>query len=140
MESPPQLYAKGLIATLKDKEFDELGFDEENLPARPQGTLGSMLVGDAGWIVNYPDYLDRHPFGAFQAENVIKVGRNRFWGYIGHNSYRSGASWEQFLREQYNTGLATKRSDKIPGFDGDVVFLDVPKITMRVFDLRKSKM
>ena len=39
-----------------------------------------MLLGDAAWFPNYGDYLALPGGGGgYQAENVIKVGPNRYW-------------------------------------------------------------
>lgn len=131
--------AKSLIDNLKSYEFDELGIGTR-LPFRLRNaTPGQMLLGDASYVKNYDDYLRIHPGGAWQGENIIKVGPGRFWGFLFGERVRSIRGWEDQLRSAYNRGLATPRTDRLPGFTGLTSFLDVAGISMEVFDLRNRK-
>ena len=133
--------AKGLIDVLKRDEFDELGYTYLRMPsADKDGEPEQMLLGDTGFINNYADYLERHPGGDWQGENIVKVGPGRYWGFGAENRIKSIAGWETELRARYNQGLTTPRTDRIPGFTKKILFLNPARIGMQVFDLRKSKM
>ncbi len=139
--------SKGLIDTTSTFEYNQLGIDDIfGILAEKKGTLGTMLIGDSGWIQNYADYLEQvqdntDDMAAFQAENVIKVARGKFWGHIGepyNKSVKTAAEWEIVLREAYNKIADKKRFDKIPGHDGTVKFLKVADIAMKLFDIRRT--
>jgi hypothetical protein len=140
------LMSKGLIDSTSTYEYNLLGIDDifAILTSR-KTTLTNMLVGDSGWIQNYDDYLlevQDNPEGdaAYQAENVIKVASDKFWGHIGENyqrSVKSSAEWEIELRKAYNKISEKKRNDRIPGHDGEAKFLNVADLAMRLFDFRK---
>lgn len=103
--------SKGLIDTTSDYEYNQLAIDDIfGILASKKGTLATMLIGDSGWIQNYADYLEQvqdnsEDMAAFQAENVIKVARGKFWGHIGEpysKSVKTPTEWEITLREAYN--------------------------------------
>jgi hypothetical protein len=137
--------SKGLIDSTSTYEYNLLGIDDifAILTSR-KTTLRNMLVGDSGWIQNYDDYLlevqdNPESDAAYQAENVIKVASDKFWGHIGESyqqSVKSSAEWEIELRKAYNKIADKKRNDRIPGHDGEAKFLNVANIAMRLFDIR----
>lgn len=138
--------SKGLIDTASDYEYNQLAIDDIfGILASKKGTLATMLIGDSGWIQNYDDYLEQvqdnsEDMAAFQAENVIKVARGKFWGHIGEpygRSVKTPTEWETLLREAYNKIADKKRYDKVPGHDGEVKFLNVADIAMKLFDIRR---
>lgn len=135
------VFTKGLIDNLKSGEFDSLHYSPGSIPISERtGKIGTMTLGDRGYIKNYADYLAKHPGGGYQGENIIMVGNDRYWGFPADS--KSYADWESTLRNAYNTGLpaAQQRSDALPGFlQNEIEFLNVPQIGMDVFDLRENK-
>ena len=108
--------------------------------------IEDMFIGDEGHFPNYDGWETYHPdpaSWAWQAENIIKVEPNRFWGYVGTKEYtvKSKQEWEERLREEYNKLDSPKRFDGIPGLERpiEVRFLDVARIAMQLFDLRRNK-
>ena len=140
------LMSKGLIDTTSANEYNQLGIDDIfAILSSKRGTLATMLVGDSGWIQNYNDYLEQAQDDpenmAYQAENVIKVASGKYWGHIGmpyNKSVKTPYEWEITLREEYNKIADKKRFDKIPGHDGEVKFLNVADLAMRLFDIRRQ--
>lgn len=135
--------SKGLISGNSNIEYNQLGVDDDiyGVLSTKIRSLATMLIGDAAWIENYDDYKIQPNKGAYQAENVIKVGRDKFWGHIGEtyaNSVKSANGWERHLRNKYNEIAEKKRSDKIPGHGGDARFLNVALIGMKLFDIRSK--
>ena len=121
-------------------QFDELGYSYRRFPvAERRGTAAQMLLGDASFIANYPDYLSKHPGGGFQGENIVKVGAGRYWGYGTDVPVRSISQWETELRRAYNSGLGVARTDALPGFTGNILFFDTAQVGMNIFDLRNWK-
>jgi RHS repeat-associated protein len=140
---------KGLIDTLRTRELDKLGLSRNDLISRTHvDSIESMLPGDKAWIRNYPEYVSAEKgIGPWQAENVIFMGKDRwktsrYWGHGGTPPVKTLDGWENTLRAEYNLkyGVTRVPSDPIPGFDGELVFLNVPKITMRLFDIRNKAM
>jgi len=139
--------SKGLIDATSNFEYNLLNLNDLfGILSKKKGTLATMLTGDSAWIRNYSDYLDQvqdnpEDMGAYQAENVIKVGRNMFWGHIGEpyrESVKTAQQWEIKLREAYNRIADKKRADRLPGHDGEVRFLNVSDLAMRLFDVRRN--
>jgi transposase len=130
-----------LLNSYKNGEFDQLGLSEGNLPlVERNGGPGSMLLGDTAWFPNYQDYLGLPKAGAFQAENVIKVGANRYWGFIGTNNITSSQGWKRDLCNAYVDAGGARRTDPIPGFGNlSIRFLDTARGAMSVFDVRNSQ-
>jgi hypothetical protein len=122
------------------RDFDKLGWSEGTLPLLPStSTAGNMLLGDAAWFPNYGDYLALPGGGGYQAENVIKVGPNRYWGFVGSNKITSLQGWKKELRERYVEAGGSKRTDDIPGYESlSTRSLDVATIAMSVFELRNK--
>lgn len=135
--------SKGLISGTSNMEYNQLGVDDDiyGVLSTKQRSLATMLIGDSAWLENYDDYKIQPNKGAYQAENVIKVGRDKFWGHIGEsyaNSVKSAAGWEIHLGNEYNKIAEKKRNDKIPGHGGDARFLNIAFIGMKVFDIRSK--
>lgn len=139
--------SKGLIDSTSAYEYNLLGIDDIfGILKSRKASLREMLLGDSGWIQNYDDYLlevqdNPESDGAYQAENVIKVAANKFWGHIGESYQRSvktPAEWENKLREAYNQIARRKRFDRVPGHDGEAKFLNAAEIAMKLFDLRRA--
>lgn len=78
--------------------------------------------------------------GAYQAENVIKVGRNRFWGFIEapRKGIKTAQEWEKHLREEYKKVGGNPNQGRFPGFDGEIRFVDVAEVAIKLFDLRRK--
>lgn len=132
------IYAKAVLDIVGSTAFDAVGFTQ-NIPSDESESLkrqsmSSMSNGDRGWIRNYSDYLDKNPTGAWQAENVIKIDNDLYWGF-GDPPPKSETGWKNKLREIYNSGLKPeeRRTDPVPGFDGDIVFIDVAYVAEVIF-------
>ena len=130
------IYAKGVLDSIGHKAFDAVGFTQnvptdETLTKQP---ISNMLAGDRGWIRNFSDYIDKNPTGAWQAENVIKIDKDLYWGF-GDPPPKSETGWTNKLREIYNSGLKkeAQRNEQVPGFDGDIIFVDVAQVIQIVF-------
>lgn len=138
------IYAKAVLETVGNKTFDAVGFTQ-NIPSDEPETLkkqsmSNMRPGDRGWIRNFSDYVDKYPNGAWQAENVIKIDNDLYWGF-GDAPPKSETGWKNRLREIYNQELRPeeRRNEQVPGFDGDIVFVDVAQIAEVVFSYRITK-
>jgi len=136
--------AKGLSMTLLPGELRLLWFTIGQIPRQSRrANHHNMLIGDYGHIPNHSDYLDRHPDGDWQGENVIKVGEGRFWGHpLG---VMSVSEWEAQLRAEYNRGLdpadwkgIRPRDNGSPFTRGLVEFFDMAAVAEKVFDHRSS--
>ena len=131
--------AKGLIDVITAKEFDAL-YTSGSVPMKDHEVpISEMKLGDWGYLKNAPDYLDWHPDGGYQGENIIKVGDDSYFGFP--TGPRSLAKWTSDLITAFNTGLplVIERIDTIPGWQSeDNKFLDVATIAMNVFDHRKA--
>ena len=133
------IMARGLILTLKTGEFDQLGYttSDMHLEFRPVTHISQMMVGDWGYIRNDWSYLDKHPGGSFQGENVIKVSASTYYGFpVGTKTY---AKWVQTLIDAYNSGLPqSEHISSIPGFIGDSIqFFDATSVSVDVWNLKK---
>jgi hypothetical protein len=142
--------AKALIDNLRPGEYDHFGYKPTADPgylrfyAVGDRTGATIKIGDWGPIRNYKDYRAKVPGGAYQAENVIKVANNLFWGFDNPPKKLSFQGWEDELRTQYNAFIDSnqQRHDPIPGFDpkhNSVKSFDVAKIAMRVFKQREDQ-
>ena len=137
------VYAKGLVDVLRRNEFDALNFQEQSLPFDDpiNGRVEEMMRGDYAYFSNYDDYLTKVPSGAYQAENVIKTGPDRYWGHP--SGEKSLLGWYQTLRDEFNRPggrrFGEQRNSQVPGFDGKINFLDVARISMAVFDFRRNQ-
>ncbi len=82
--------SKGIIDSTSTFEYNLLGINDvlSSLLKR-KSSLREMLIGDSGWIQNYDDYFTHDSNGPFQAENVIKIASDKFWGQIGENYRQS---------------------------------------------------
>lgn len=137
------VYAKAVLDVVGTAAFDAVGFTE-NIPLdAPDGlkkqSMANMLVGDRGWIRNFDDYLAKYPGGAWKAENVIKIANDLYWGFGDPDSRgkrsKSEMGWKNRLREIYNQGIKPeeRRNEQVPGFDGEIVFVDVAYIAEVIF-------
>jgi hypothetical protein len=132
------IYAKAVLEVIGKDAFDGVGFTEniqlDEFAGLTNQPMSNMLIGDRGWIRNYADYLEKYERGAWQAENVIKVDRDLYWGF-GDKPPKSEMGWMNRLREIYNQGLKPeeRRNEPVPGFDGNIIFLDVAYIAEVVF-------
>ncbi len=84
--------------------------------------------------------MDKNPSGAWQAENVIKIDNDLYWG-VGDAPPKSEMGWKNRLHEIYNQPLKPeeRRSEPVPGFDGDIVFIDIAYIAEVVFSYNITK-
>ncbi|HEX8000313.1 MAG TPA: RHS repeat-associated core domain-containing protein [Pyrinomonadaceae bacterium] len=142
------VYAKALVDVLGGSTFNALGYQSSNVPIdQYQGKLSDMLAGDWGYFQNYDDYTDKLTElglgnGAYQGENFIKIGDDRYFGFpLG---VKSESDWLITLRDAYNRPLnkdpmGKQRNDPLPGFDGYIKFIDVPKVGMDAFNYRNRK-
>jgi hypothetical protein len=132
------IYAKAILDIVGKDAFDGVGFTEDIQPDEAETLknqpMSNMLLGDRGWIRNYADYLTKNEGGAWQAENVIKTDVDLYWGF-GDKPPKSETGWKNRLREIYNQNLKPeeKRNDQVPGFDGDIIFIDVAYIAEVIF-------
>lgn len=112
------------------------------------GLPGEMLLGDSGYIENYPEYetITRarsrtHNAGPSVGENIIRIDRGLFWGYTGARGYRNNVrtieGWKDDLREAYRReGGHPGPNDRFPRFTGRITFIDTAKVARKVFDDR----
>jgi hypothetical protein len=135
------IMARGLIQTLKPGEFDKLGYtsgmSSMHLNYRTVANIDQMTIGDWGYIRNDWRYLEKHPGGGYQGENIIKVSASIYYGFpAGKKTY---AQWVQALIDAYNSGLPpNEHISNIPGFQGnDNKTFDVRTINLNVWKLRK---
>jgi len=140
-ESAQILLAKGLLDTIGSSDFDSLGYQFNKYPKTPDvpRQLSDVKVGDWIRFKNYPEY----PNGwAWQGENVVKMGEDLYWGLTasGQGSVKSASMWLSHLQTMFNAQMDTHRTDPLPGFEGWARFVDVPKVGMNVFDLRRGKL
>jgi hypothetical protein len=132
------IYAKAVLEIIGKDAFDGVGFTEDIQPDEFAGLkkqpMSNMLNGDRGWIRNYPDYLAKYEGGAWQAENVIRINNDLYWGF-GDPPPKSETGWKNRLREIYNQSLKPeeRRNEPVPGFDGEIIFIDVAYVAEVVF-------
>jgi Protein-glutamine gamma-glutamyltransferase len=138
------IYAKAVLDVVGAEAFDGVGYNEDALPeiSLKKQQISRLLLGDRAWIRNHKDYIDKFPGGAWQAENVIKVGNDKFWGFGVDSPIKSEKSWEDQLKNAYNKNLTKdkQRFDKVLGFDGEIKFLDIAKIARTIFLFKISEM
>lgn len=157
----PQQYSDCAVAglTVLDKGLlDVVGNNLYNLISQLPGDGSSVInkviqddfaenmwVDDMVQFPNYDDYWQYHPkpeTWVWQGENVIKVGDNQFWGYVGTNEYtvKFKQAWSDLLTEAFNELNAPKRAGMIPTLTGrlSVFFPDIAEIAMKLFDLRRK--
>jgi hypothetical protein len=142
--------AKGVIDVLKPGEFSALKLTYGNLPwAELKDTAGQMLLGDGGTIWNYSDYSETSMKQqgrnlGYKAENIIKVGMGQYWGFEGPNASnrpKTELQWRESLRTHFNELGGPQRTDLRPiHFAGDIRFVDIPYLSMVLFDLRVSRL
>jgi len=76
----------------------------------------------------------------FKGENIIKVGRDRYWGYGAEPPVQSELDWRKTLLKEFNALGGPQRTDLGPiRFLGVIRFVDIPYLSMRLFDLRNSQ-
>lgn len=138
------ILSKGLLnvvgASLFDTILSRLGDDPLAIFKSKEDKISSMLVGDSGWIPNYPDYQGLPSPSDYGHENSIKVARGQYFGHpLGRFSKQQ---LERRLQEAYVSAGGARRTDKIPGFRDEIniqiTFLDVAKIFGVVFDIRRE--
>jgi RHS repeat-associated protein len=142
----------GLIDVLRRGEFDRL--DHSAMFTQKRGMISNMDLGDRGGFPNYSDYLQKNSAnvvivgGFWMQENVIKVGANQYWGFIGRDregrllqTVRTQNEWEELLRTAYNQERHRNRRSPIPGFSRPIAitFLDSARIASQVFEMRNEK-
>jgi protein-glutamine gamma-glutamyltransferase len=130
--------AKGLLDTIGATDFDALGYRSQAYPIKRRQpiTTAQMKLGDWTYFKNYSDYL-QVAGGAWQGENVIKVGSDQYWGHGG--GVRSQSDWYSLLQGYYNSESGRNRTGPIPGFTGHPDFVDVARVGMGTFDVRKKR-
>jgi RHS repeat-associated protein len=132
--------AKGLLDTVGAADFDRLsddgqGYRYNTFPrVARDSALSQLKSGDWTYFRNYDDYPTGH---AWQGENVIKVGDDQYWGFP--KGALSLSAWYSALRNAYNAEMGRSRTDPIPGFNRNASFIDVAKVAMGTFDVRKQK-
>jgi hypothetical protein len=109
--------AKGLLDTIGDRDFDALGYRSQTYPIKRKQpiTTSQMKLGDWTYFKNYDDYL-QVAGGAWQGENVIKVGNDQYWGHGG--GVRARVSWYSLLRNNYNKESGGESNISNPGVYG----------------------
>lgn len=105
----------------------------------------NMWVGDMVQFPNYDDWELYHPnpeAWLWRGENVVKVGDNQYWGYVGANDYtvKTKQQWNNLLREAFNELNGPKREGVIPALNNKlgIIFPDIATIAMKLFDLRSK--
>jgi len=67
----------------------------------------------------------------YQGENFIKLGKDAFNG-LPMEGAKTESQWLQVLQDAYNkpqgAAAGKQRTDRIPGFDGYIKFIDVAKV------------
>src|SRR4029077_10880250 len=108
---------------LKDGEFDEIAKGNPGQFFYSQnGNASEMLRGDNGYFPNFLEYKEKMDPSSdpFVGENVIKVGRDQYWGHTERKLVLSKRGWEDVLRQGYNDlvrrvgGQSKGPSDRIP--------------------------
>jgi len=148
------VYAKAVIEVFGSEQFDKWRFsnlrqfNQYMLIDRPtRGRPGEMLVGDSGYIENYPGYATitrqhspTHTAGPWIGENIIKVDKGRYWGFIGASSYGRSVKpigvWEDNLKAAYASVGGSGIGENFPGFTGRITFIDTAKFARRAFEER----
>jgi len=145
------IMAKGLINTLKNEEFNKLGYTASgmNIRYRPAATTNEIMPGDWCYFYNDYTYKYKHPAGPFQGENAIKVAATDYYGFGAGKydqwekemieAYNDPPTKEDESRKEYDPQYKEKQIDKVPGYTGDNQFFNVPIISMEVWKLRKSR-
>lgn len=140
---------KGLLDVIGNNLFDRISTTPDGgsviNKAYKEDFTENMWVGDMVQLPNYDDWELYHPkpeTWAWRGENVIKVGDNQFWGYVGTNQYtvKSKQEWNDLLREAFNSLNGPKRQGNIPALSQrlTVFFPDIAEIAMKLFDLRRK--
>jgi hypothetical protein len=138
---------KGLLDMIGSNLYDKLDQSYTAMFSSRKGLISSMQNGDLGWFPNYADYLSkvqRFKSQGFQAENVVKIGQDQFWGFTGVNEVHNQKDWEDELREAYNAPdgqrAGKQRHGRIPGFLRPITidFLNVANISSQLFDIRNK--
>jgi Protein-glutamine gamma-glutamyltransferase len=140
------IYTKSILDMVGDKTFNDLGYQIGQTPIQTQRVKNINEVKNGDWIAfdNYPDYTSRMKKlgqeGAWQAENVIKIGNDRYWGH-GANDIdgKSEVEWKTELKNAYNMQFGTTKKSPLPGFNGNVSFIDVSKVATDLFNLRVAQ-
>ncbi len=148
------VFSKAILETIGKAAYDATGQYIGSIPTINVNSK-SMLIGDRGWLQNYTDYKKKYEDysfkttqkisqGYWQAENVIKVTSNLYWGFTGDNLIRTSKEWEAHLREAYNKPggqtFGRQRQDPLPGFTGGFDFIDVGAIALPVFLYQTTEM
>jgi len=127
--------AKGLKESIGHTKYSGGGYYPSSsgllLTAISAG-IADAKIGDYGAFANDDLYLSVHPGGGWQAENVINVGPNLFWGHPGGS--HTSEQWIKKLISAFNDGSPYQITE-IPGWRGRVAFFDNAKIGMKNFDL-----
>lgn len=132
---------------LGGKTFDKLGYGSTSVPMDQfSGNLGEMLVGDWGFFQNYDDYGAKMeqlniPLPPYQGENFIKLGDDAYRG-LPNEGTRTETQWDEALRNAYNKPRGVpeglQRTEKTPGFDNFIKFIDVATVASDSFRLRRK--
>jgi hypothetical protein len=145
--------ARGVIMTLMPDEFDKLGLTPysfcpdtgaaapffKHYPIDPFIPLAGLAPGDYAYFDNNKNYPKVHD-GPWAGEAVIKTGGDSYFGWAkGSWPY---AWWIWTLWHKYNDGLTLSKQisiDKVPGYQGSAGFVDVAKLAMAIFNMRKTE-
>jgi hypothetical protein len=78
----------------------------------------------------------------FQGENFIKLGDNAYKGLPDEGTKTEMEGDAAALRDAYNKPKSIpegkQKTEKTPGFDGNIKFIDVPKVASDAFKLRRQ--
>ena len=133
------MLARGLILTLGPGKFDNLGYTSSTMHVipRPIATAGEMLIGEWAYFQNDLAYLQKHPGGGYQGENVIKVSQSEYYGFPGGK--KTAQQWVQELINAYDAGLAPSEwINTVPGFLGQAnACFDVQAVCADLVKLRE---
>ena len=126
---------------LYDQVLERFSNDLLSVFITRQGKVSSMLIGDRGWLPNYPDYQGLPNTGDYGHENSIKVDRNLYFGHpLGRFTKQK---LERMLQDAYVEAGGARRRDRIPGLRDeeniDIAFIDVAKVFGVVFDIRREQ-
>lgn len=136
--------AKAVVDLLTAPVFNALGYSESDVPYEDElkgKVIKDMLIGDRAYFRNYSDYKEKFPNGAYYAENVIKFDETMFWGHP--DGRKTEVDWYETLKNVYNAPNGKpegkQRTEQVPGFDGNLQFLNVVKIAKDAFLYRRTE-
>ncbi len=145
------ILSKGLIDTIEQGEFDNIGLTPISLPINTRYgiSLDEAGIGDATLFKNRADYLIVHngiDYG-YSNENVIKVGEDSYYGFPSKEA-KSYQEWKIRLAEAFNFDQSQVHitANEVPGYvihkdpfiGSPVTSLDFIEIVRRLFLFRST--